>query len=73
MDYTLRIDRPSEQVIPELVQDLQRRGIRVMLTFDLQLARAQQVTCNCPHHGTVQCTCQYAVLLVYARQQERAV
>ncbi|MFQ5611871.1 MAG: hypothetical protein ACE5H9_07025 [Anaerolineae bacterium] len=68
MDYTLRIDRPSEQVIPDLVEVLQRRGLPVKLTFDLQLACADQVGCQCPHHGTTGCTCQYAVLLVYPRQ-----
>jgi hypothetical protein len=73
MDYTLRVDRPSEQVISELVKALQRRGLRVMITFDLQLARANQVDCQCPHHGTERCTCQYAVLLAYARRGQSAV
>ena len=73
MDYTLHVDRPSEQVIPELVADLEQRGLRVMITFDLQLARASQVDCRCPHHGTEECTCQYAVLLVYDRMRERGV
>lgn len=74
MDHTLRVDRPSEQVIPELVNALQRQGLRVMITFDLQLARANQVDCHCPHHGTERCTCQYAVLLAYSDQgQESAV
>jgi hypothetical protein len=69
MDYTLHVDRPSEEVIPELVTSLERHGLRVMVTFDLQLARANQVDCHCPHHGTERCTCQYAVLLVYNQQQ----
>ncbi len=73
MDHTLRVDRPSEQVIPELVNALQRRGLRVMITFDLQLARANQVDCQCPHHGTERCTCQYAVLLAYARRGKSEV
>jgi hypothetical protein len=73
MDYTLRVDSPSEQVISELVKALQRRGLRVMITFDLQLARAHQVDCQCPHHGTEHCTCQYAVLLAYARRGKSAV
>jgi hypothetical protein len=69
MDYTLHIDRPCEQVIPELVNALQHQGWRAVISFDLQLARAGQPECPCPHHGTARCTCQYAVLLVYAPQQ----
>jgi hypothetical protein len=68
-DYTVHVDRPSEEVIPELVTILERHGLRVMITFDLQLARANQVDCHCPHHGTERCTCQYAVLLVYDQKQ----
>ena len=65
MDYTLRINQPSEQVIPELLTALRRHALRTIITFDLQLARAGQESCGCPHHGTENCTCQYAVLLVY--------
>jgi hypothetical protein len=73
MSHTLCVERPSEQVIPELVNALQRRGLRVTITFDLQLARANQVDCQCPHHGTERCTCQYAVLLAYARRGKTSV
>jgi hypothetical protein len=45
---------------------LQRRGYRVIRSFDLQSALSHQVDqCPCPHHGTDQCTCQYVVLLAY--------
>jgi hypothetical protein len=71
MDYTLHLHRPSEQVIPELVAILEGHGLRVMVTFDLQLARGHQAGCHCPHHGTQRCTCQYAVLLAYDREGER--
>lgn len=69
MDYTLRVDQASEQVIPNLLGALQRQALQVIVTFDLQLARADHATCNCPHHGTERCTCQYAVLLVYDPKQ----
>lgn len=73
MDYTLRIDRPADRVIPDLVKALERREFPVKLTFDLQLARTHQLGCDCPHHGTGQCTCQYAVLLVYARRPQSGI
>jgi hypothetical protein len=65
MDYTLQVDRPSEQVIPDLVSALQRQELQVTTSFDLQVARAGQQPCDCPHHGTERCTCQYAVLLIH--------
>jgi hypothetical protein len=65
MDYTLQVDRPSEQVIADLVRALQRQPLQVTISFDLQVARAGQQPCDCPHHGTEHCTCQYAVLLVH--------
>ena len=72
MDYTLRIDRPSEQVIPELMEALRQRQLQVAISFDLQQARAIQAACDCPHHGQAPCTCQYAVLLVYDLRGGRA-
>jgi hypothetical protein len=69
MDYTVHIDRSSDQVIPDLVNALQRRNLRVMITFDLQLARAHQVDCRCAYHDTEHCTCQYAVLMIYRLKQ----
>ena len=69
MDYTMHVGRPTEEVIPELVNALERQGLHVMITFDLQLARSHQTDCCCPHHGTERCTCQYAVLMVYRQKQ----
>jgi hypothetical protein len=73
MDYTLHVDQPSERVIPNLMSALQRRELRAMITFDLRLARADHVDCDCPYHSTEDCTCQYAVLLVYDPKQESGV
>ncbi len=69
MDYTVHVDRPPEEAIHELVNALERKGLHVMTTFDLQLARANQVDCHCPHHSTERCTCQYAVLMVYKQKR----
>jgi hypothetical protein len=65
MDCTLQVNRSSEQVISELVSALQHQELQVTISFDLQVARAGQQPCDCPHHGTERCTCQYAVLLVH--------
>lgn len=42
---------------------LRRRGLQVERSFHLKAGSADG--CNCPHHGTPQCRCQYSVLLVY--------
>ena len=54
-----------EAAIPFVTEALVDAGFQVVQSFDLQLARAMHNACNCPHHGTDQCNCQYAVFLVY--------
>ena len=53
------------QVINEVFRLLTSSGLSVVESFDLQVARASHTGCVCPHHGTDQCTCQLAILLVY--------
>lgn len=55
-----------DQMILEVSRRLEAAGLAVGRTFDLQAARAAQVECACPHHGTARCDCQMIVLLVYA-------
>lgn len=68
MDYTVRINQANKQIIPALIHELERQKLRGILTFDFQHARSPHLSCNCPHHGTDACNCQYAVLLVYDPQ-----
>jgi hypothetical protein len=51
--------------IGALTGALEALGLRVYRSFDLRAALVGLPHCSCPHHGTEQCTCQYAVLLVY--------
>jgi hypothetical protein len=56
----------TETVVVAITTVLERRGYRVMRSFDLQSALRSHVEhCPCPHHGTEKCTCQYTVLLAY--------
>jgi hypothetical protein len=56
----------TDPAIEAITTVLQRRGYRVVRSFDLQSALSYQVEhCPCPHHGTDECTCQYVVLLAY--------
>jgi len=51
---------------------LSRASLRVVQTFDLQIARLAHPDCSCPHHGTEQCSCQLVLLLIYGEQEEPA-
>jgi hypothetical protein len=56
----------AETTAQSLTAAFTRRGLRVVRSFDLRSALATHADCDCPYHGTAQCTCQFAVLLVYA-------
>lgn len=53
----------GEQAAQRAVDGLTRRGFHVVRSFDWNVA--SHGACDCPHHGTARCTCQYVVLLVY--------
>jgi hypothetical protein len=61
----LSLQDDSQSIIEQSMQRLILAGLQVMRSFDLKVARAAHVGCNCPHHGTDQCDCQMVVLLVY--------
>jgi hypothetical protein len=59
------LEQSCEETISWVTQRLEDIGFRVMVTFDLRIARISHTDCPCPHHGTEQCNCQLNVLLVY--------
>jgi hypothetical protein len=65
MQRDLTLASSSEQTIAMLISTMALHGIRLERSFDLRTALHDQPDCPCPHHGTVQCTCQYVVLLAY--------
>src|SRR5512146_3259502 len=64
----LTLDRTCEQVDAWVCQSLTDAGLRIVQTFDLQVARLAHPDCPCPHHGTDECNCQMVILLVYRKQ-----
>lgn len=64
-ELTLQVS--SAIVIMQLRQILTTGGLSVSQSFDLQIARAAQTGCSCPHHGTQMCDCQMAILQVYGQ------
>ena len=59
-----------QDAIARTKERLTALGLQVMLSFDLQVARASHTNCTCPHHGTDQCNCQLVVLLIYQNEKQ---
>ena len=68
----LVLDQTCDQVLAWVNQQLTSADLRVVQTFDLQVARLAHPDCPCPHHGTNDCNCQMVVLLVYRKQDDPA-
>ncbi len=64
----LVLDQTCERVLSWVGRQLTGAGLRLVQTFDLQVARLAHPDCPCPHHGTAECNCQMVVLLVYRKQ-----
>lgn len=60
----LTFTQPFHEVQAWTTQQLNKIGLHVEQTFDLQVARLPHAGCSCPHHGTERCSCQMVVLLV---------
>ena len=65
MNNSLLFDCNGETAAQAATDFLTRRSFRVVRSFDLHSALAAHADCECPHHGTAQCTCQFVVLLAY--------
>lgn len=65
MDEHMRVQVDCQVAVALLLHALEAQGMRIYCSFNLRTALAGLSECGCPHHGTRQCTCQYAVLLVY--------
>jgi hypothetical protein len=66
--HFLEIDLPCDQAVAWLTGRMDKAGLEILRTFDLQLARSAHPSCPCPHHGSEQCDCQMVVVLIYGQQ-----
>ena len=73
MNHSILFDACGETAAQAATAALTRRGFRVLRSFDLRSALAAHAECECPHHGTAQCTCQFVILLVYGDAGDPAV
>ena len=63
------LEAGHEDVIPGVIQRLDRLGLITRPSFDLQAAKAAHGETVCPYHSSVHCDCQIVVLLVYGEQE----
>lgn len=70
MRDTLTFDTGGRAVIQEMTAALARRGLPVVLSFDLRTAQAGPAACACHGHASELCECQLVVLLVYGKAPE---
>lgn len=66
----LVLDKPCDDAIQWVWEQLLQAGLQVMRTFDLKVARSTHQDCTCPNHGTQLCDCQMVVLLIYAGSRQ---
>lgn len=60
----LTLAKPFQETFVWTNDQLKGHGLQIEQTFDLQIARLSHAGCQCPNHGTDQCSCQMVVLLV---------
>ncbi len=70
MNESIVFNFDSETATKAAVATLTRHGLHIVRSFDLRSALIAHDGCECPHHGTAQCDCQFVVLLVYGDAAE---
>ena len=60
----LTIGAPADEIVSTLMNAFRALGLHVNRSFDLQSACAPHHS-PCPHHGTIPCSCQLVVLMLY--------
>lgn len=58
------IEAPADEIVQILMNAFSALGLHVNRSFDLQSACASHHS-PCPHHGTIPCSCQVVVLMLY--------
>lgn len=64
--FTLRLE--PNVLLDLIVNVLEKDGLRVICSFDLQAACVSFEANICPHHGEAPCDCQMLIMLVYGEE-----
>lgn len=71
MQNTILLDINGDEAVKTITEALSGHGFYTLRSFDLRSAMtACEVGCECPHHGTEKCDCQFVVLLIYGAAAE---
>ena len=62
----------GDEAVTRMLHILNESGLRVLVSFDSHHVRANAAPAACPHHGTTDCDCQVAILLVYDEEKRPA-
>lgn len=73
MNTRVVFNADGETATQAVVAVLTRHGLQVVRSFDLRSALAVHGGCECPHHGTAECSCQFVVLLAYGEAGEPVI
>jgi hypothetical protein len=69
MSRMLTFHASSELIAKRVESALSRCGGQAVRSFDLRSARAASIRPTaCPYHHTIDCSCQYLILIVYTAQ-----
>mgnify|MGYP000878736552 CR=1 FL=1 len=61
----LFVNKPCEEAVAEVKQQLISAELQVVWTFDIKSSQAALTQCICTNHGTEQCDCQMVIMLIY--------
>jgi hypothetical protein len=69
-EFIISTKKSVDEITPCLTEALAAFGLSVYPSFDLRSACAP-INSPCPHHGTIPCTCQLIVLMLYDWDQQQ--
>lgn len=71
MPNTILLNINGDDAVKTITEALSAHGFYILRSFDLRSAlTVSEVGCECPHHGTEKCDCQFVVLLIYGDAAE---
>lgn len=73
MTDTLIVNVDSRAFVDAAQAAFARHELVALQSFDLRSALSIHNNCECPHHGTAHCTCQFMVWLIYGNTREPVV
>lgn len=58
------LDQECQVIMNRVMQEVEKAGMQIMRSFDLDVLRSSSKGFCCPIHGTNPCTCHLVILLI---------